>query len=166
MLLAFITKKEYNKDNQLEVCNMVKILNVSADPTQLNSLSQFLTRMILAGAFLGLIYGLLLLIFKNFFTINIAGDISMVIAAIGGTALLVFLKTFQPLIIAIAASFVLWGLAGWLSGLNWAESIVWSAFLFGVSYALFSLVIRYSKLPYVVVFMASIIIIARVVVSL
>jgi len=166
MFLAFITKIEYNKDNQLEVCKMAKVLSVNADSTQLGGLYQFLTRMILAGALLGVIYVLLLLIFQNFLTINISGDISMVIVVIAGTALLVFLKTLQPLIIAILTSIVLWGLAGWLNGLNWAESILWSAFLFGVSYALFSLVVRHFKLPYVLVLIMLIIITARVVVSL
>lgn len=137
----------------------------------------------LVGAGLGLAYWALAQILSSFMIEPIfchsansvttclqATEISGAIASIFVTALavvvMISLKMVRPLIIALSSTIVLWGLAGWTSGLGWFESVLWSIFLYAVSYVLFSWIARYLLIRPVIISMLVIIIIARIAIAL
>jgi ABC-type uncharacterized transport system fused permease/ATPase subunit len=72
----------------------------------------------------------------------VAGNVALVLTAIGGLLGLVRLGVYRPLLIVIAASIVLWGLSGWLVGLQWYETLAWTVLLYTVIYAAFSWLVR------------------------
>ena len=143
---------------------MAKIIKTNENQTISTQYSVW--RIALVGAFLGVIYCGFILILNSFLPEVSSGYISTILIAILGIAIMVYLNMFQPLIIAMASGIVLWGLSNWTSGLIWGEVVAWSAFLYSLSYILFSWIARYTRPTVVVVFISLIVVIARVVVSL
>ena len=78
---------------------------------------------------------------------GVAGSIATVIVAIIGVFVLVRTLQPRPVIIAVAAATVLWGLGQYLSGLAWYEAILWSIALYAATYVLFGLVARIVWFP-------------------
>ncbi|NCO10597.1 hypothetical protein GW930_01645 [Candidatus Saccharibacteria bacterium] len=97
-------------------------------------------------AFLGILIGVcwwVLYMLLNTYTPmipDIAGTVSHVLVAVLGVSGLVRLFAARPLLIAIASATTLWGLGGFVDGLVWYETLLWSALLFGLAYALFGAV--------------------------
>lgn len=75
----------------------------------------------------------------------LATGIATVVVAIIGTGLMVRLRIFQPLVVAIAAGLVLFELGVWTSGLSWGEALLWSILLYVLSYLLFTWIARYRR---------------------
>jgi hypothetical protein len=80
----------------------------------------------------------------------LAGDIATIIIAFIGIGILVRSAVARPIVVAIASLTALWGLSGLTEGLFWLEAVAWSAFLYGLTYVLFSWISRYA-LPFVVI---------------
>lgn len=72
----------------------------------------------------------------------IAGNISLVLVSIAGLLALVRLGVYRPLLIAIASVIVLWGTAGWVSGLFWYEALAWTIALYAATFAAFTWLVR------------------------
>lgn len=162
--------------------DMAKVI---VDETQLQavSLSYSWWRMALVGAALGIIYWTLAFIVSHFIvdplfcrssvnalacsdSVGLSGNIASILVATIGLVVLVGLKVSRPLIVAVAAAIVLWGLAGWTDGLAWGEIAFWSALLFSLSYVLFSWVSRYSRTIPVLISVALVVIVARILLAL
>ncbi|MBC7943628.1 hypothetical protein H7X68_03975 [Candidatus Saccharibacteria bacterium] len=99
-------------------------------------------------------------------SIELSGNIANILVATIGLAVLVRLRALRPLIIAVAAAIVLWGLAGWTNGLVWGEVVFWSALLYSLSYVLFSWISRYSRSVPVLVAVVIVVGISRIALAL
>jgi hypothetical protein len=82
---------------------------------------------------------------------GVAGNIATIIVAILGVFALVRTLQPRPIIIAVAAAAVLWGLGQYLNGLAWYEAILWSVVLYAATYILFGLVARIVWFPAAVI---------------
>jgi hypothetical protein len=99
-------------------------------------------------------------------TEDVAGNIALIIGAVGGVLGLVRLGIYRPMLVAIAATICLWGLAGWLSGLVWYEALGWTALIYMVAYAAFAWLVRPRNFFAVIVMLLIVIVAARFLVSL
>lgn len=99
-------------------------------------------------------------------SISVSGDITTILIAIIGVAIMIRLRIMQPLIIAVATSATLWGLSGWTNGLMWVEIVAWSALLYGLSYLLYSWISRYTRIVPVLMTVTFAVIIIRIVLAL
>ena len=145
---------------------MAKVINSKTDLVQTNNLSFLILQIISVGALLGIINWGLNALLGTFLSLSAAGDISMILVAVAGTAILVLSKMVQPLVIAFATCVILWGITGWYSGLGWLEAIIWTVLLYSLSYVLFYLLVRYTKIAGTIIISLIIILIERVVISL
>lgn len=145
---------------------MAKIISNSTDLTQTADATYSVWKIALMGVILGIIYIFLGIIFKNFFSVEVAGNLAMIFVAIIGVIFMILLRVLQPLITAVAVGVTLWGLFGLADGLGWFETIVWASVLFSATYVLFSWVINNTRLTYALVAITLIIIAARVAISL
>lgn len=73
---------------------------------------------------------------------GVAGNVTMILVAVIGMALLVRSVQPRPIIISLGTAVVLWGLGSILGGLTWWSVLLWSLFFFAVSYGLFGLISR------------------------
>lgn len=129
--------------------------------TQSISASYSWWQITLVGALLGVIYwGLAELLGNYTDTVATAGYIATILVATFGISIMLRARMAQPLIIAIATGITLWGLSQLTRGLLWSEAIAWSIALYGLAYALFSWIARYTR-P-VPVFVSMIIVIIAV----
>ncbi len=94
-------------------------------------------------------------------SVDIAGGIATVLAAITGLMGLVRLGIYRPLIIAVASAISLWGLSGLVSELLWFEALAWFALLYALCYAAFAWLVRPRSLAPVVVIIVIVVIAAR-----
>lgn len=72
----------------------------------------------------------------------IAGNIAIVMTAIGGLLGLVRLGVYRPLLVVIAAAIVLWGISGYTLGMQWYEAMAWTVLFTAVVYAAFTWLVR------------------------
>ncbi len=68
--------------------------------------------------------------------------VAMVLGAIVGLVALARLRIYRPLLVVLAATIALWGLASVLSPLAWYWDIICSIVLFGLAYGLFAWLAR------------------------
>lgn len=93
----------------------------------------------------------------------IAGNIALVLAAIGGVLGLVRLGVYRPMLVAIAVAITLWGVAGWVDGLMWYESLVWTIVLYALSYAALTWLVRPRTFLIAIILVLVVVIAARIV---
>lgn len=127
---------------------MAKIISNSIDFNQPSNTPYSVLRIAVLGAIMGVTYLLFYLILRSFLTVDLAGNIALILIAIIGTTIMIWQKMVQPLIVAISVSAALWGLAGWFDGLGWFEIISWNIILFAIAYVLFTGAIRYLRLVF------------------
>jgi len=125
-------------------------------------------RIVFIGAVLGLIWWVLTALIRIYIiepiacrdlsnaaicidSFGVAGNIATVIVAILGAFALVRNLQPRPIIIAVAAAAVLWGLGQYLSGLAWYEAILWSVVFYAATYVLFGMVARIVWFPAAVI---------------
>lgn len=99
-------------------------------------------------------------------TEDVAGNIALILVAIGGVLGLVRLGIYRPMLVAIAVAICLWGLGGWLSGLVWYEALGWTALIYMAAYAAFTWLVRPRNFFIVIVMLLIVIVAARFLVSL
>ncbi len=139
---------------------MAKLITTDTE-TQSISASYSWWRVTLIGALLGVIYWGLAELLSNYAdSVATAGYIATILVATFGIIVMIRARMAQPLIIAIATGFSLWGLSQLTRGLSWGEAIAWSIALYGLAYVLFSWIARYTR-PFPV-FTAMIIVIIAV----
>jgi len=92
---------------------------------------------------------------------TVAGNIALVLSAIGGLLGLIRLGVYRPLLVVIAASIVLWGLAGWLGGLLWYEALAWTVLLYAATYAAFAWLVRPRFFLAAIILVLIVVIVAR-----
>lgn len=66
-------------------------------------------------------------------TERIAANIATVFAAVAGMFALLQLGVYRPLLIAAAATVILWGSTAWVQT-NWVEELIWSIGLYAIIY--------------------------------
>jgi len=125
-------------------------------------------RIVFTGAVLGLIWWVLTALIRIYIiepiacrdlsnaatcvdSFGVAGNIATIVVAILGAFALVRTLQPRPIIIAVAAATVLWGLGQYLNGLSWYEAILWSVVLYAATYVLFGLVARIVWFPAAVI---------------
>ena len=125
-------------------------------------------RIVFTGAVLGLIWWVLATLIRIYIiepmacrdlanavtcvdSFGVAGNIATVIVAVLGAFALIRTLQPRPIIIAVAAAVVLWGLGQYLTGLSWYEAILWSVVLYAATYVLFGLVARIVWFPAAVI---------------
>lgn len=79
-------------------------------------------------------------------SVAVGGNIALILVAVLGVLVLVRLFQARPIIVVTATTIVLWGLAGLTEGLAWYWGLLAAALLFGISYALFALIVRIRSL--------------------
>lgn len=72
----------------------------------------------------------------------IAGNGVLVIMGIIGVLGLVRLGVYRPMLVALAAAISLWGVTGWVDGLQWYEGLFWMAALYALVYLVFTWLAR------------------------
>ena len=97
---------------------------------------------------------------------GVAGNIVTVIVALLGTFALIRNLQPRPIVIAVAAAVVLWGLGQYLTGLAWYEAILWAIALYAATYVLFGMVARIVWFPAAVTTAIVIVAVVRVVLIL
>ena len=134
-------------------------------------------RIVFIGAVLGLIWWVLSTLIRIYIiepiacrdlsnaavctdSFGVAGNIVTVIVALLGTFALIRNLQPRPIVIAVAAAVVLWGLGQYLTGLAWYEAILWSIALYAATYVLFGMVARIVWFPAAVI--TAIVIVAAV----
>lgn len=77
---------------------------------------------------------------------QLALDIATVITALLAVVVLAHLNVFRPLLVVVATAATLWGLLGYLQGVNqyasWGEQTLWLMVLYGLGYVTFSWLLR------------------------
>ena len=117
-----------------------------------------LLRTILCGAGVGLLSAIVMVVMNKFIFSAVlcrpqsvtdcsqaptyAMIVAMVIGAIVGLVVLARMRVYRPLLVVIAASATLWGLAGIMAPLAWYCALLLTAVLFGLAYGLFAWVAR------------------------
>lgn len=134
-------------------------------------------RVALTGAILGLAAWVLTYLLQRFVlstflcegqatgcmnSIVFAGNITAVIIAIVGVAMLVRMSVYRPLLIALGTLISLWGLAGWLAGLSVIESVAWTVLLYALAYSAYAWLARIRSVVLMLVLVALLVIITRV----
>lgn len=140
---------------------MAKIL--SKDIQSSNVSSYFpLMQIIIVGMILGLLFWAFNVFIGRYVSSpEMSGNISTVIVATIGLAVMAAMRAARPIIIVIASAVTLWGLATWTSGLSLGEVIAWDVLLYSLAYVVFSWVSRYLKIVPVLIFAIIIVAIAR-----
>jgi hypothetical protein len=161
---------------------MAKIISSEVE-SQTISVSYPFIRIAAIGVFSGLIFWLLTIVINKYFveplfcknslealscmnSVEISGNVASVFVAIAGMIAMVKFRMGQPLIVAVTAAAILWGLATWTSGLSIVEAIVWSASTYLLAFLLFSWIVRYRRIGIVLVVILIIIFAARVALGL
>lgn len=72
-----------------------------------------------------------------------AGNIANLLVFGAGLFALIRLGVLRPLLVALAAAVSVWGLGGWLDGVGWVETLVWTMLAFSVSYVTYAWLSRY-----------------------
>ncbi len=95
----------------------------------------------------------------------VATGIAAVIVAVAGTGLMVRLRIYQPLLVAIAAALILFDLGSWTSGLAWGEALGWSVLLYVLTYLLFTWLVRYKRFGIILLSSALIVALIRLILT-
>ncbi len=95
-------------------------------------------------------------------SVLVAGNIALVLVAIGGLLGFVRLGVYRPLLVVIAATIVLWGLAGYTFGMQWYEAMAWTVLLTAVVYTAFVWLVRPRLFLLAMVLILIVIVLARI----
>jgi len=145
---------------------MAKVIKSDTEPQSINS-SYSLQRVVLVGVVLGIIFWVLSSFLGNYIhPTETAGNIATILVATLGIMIMMRYRMAQSIVIAVATGATLWGLAQLTRGLSWVEVAIWSVFLYGLAYALYSWMARYIKPIPVLAAMLIIVIAVRVVANL
>lgn len=96
----------------------------------------------------------------------VAGNIAIVLAAVGGLLGLVRLSVYRPLLVVIAAAIVLWGLAGFTYGMQWYEAMAWTVMLSAITYVTFVWLVRPRFFLIAIILVLAVVISARIIPAL
>lgn len=144
---------------------MAKIIDTKVDSRKFNKSSYFL-KIVFLGIFLGLAFYGLFFIINKYTSVDIASNVATILIATIGVILMAANRLPRPLLITVSSAVLLWDLAGWLTGLSWLESILYSVLLYVLSYVMFSWFARYSRTVPVLVFTVIAVIIIRIIIIL
>ena len=145
---------------------MAKIIDSDIESRTINS-SYSTWKNTLVGLTVGVVFWCLTTFIGRFSnSVTIPGDVATILAATVGIILMVFFHMTRPLLVASASAASLWGLAQLTNGLAWFEVIIWTILLYGLAYALFSWVSRYTRIVPVLIVIIAIIVVVRIVATL
>lgn len=71
-----------------------------------------------------------------------AGVVALIAVAIIGLLGLVRLAVYRPLLIVLATTISLWGIANWTASMFWLEGVAWTIVLFAFCYTVFTWLVR------------------------
>lgn len=140
---------------------------------------QALIQVVLLGAGMGLVYWLLTLAIRQVVFVPLfCGDpaSSMCVGATGGAGVvaliavtiigllgLVRLAVYRPLLIVLATTMSLWGIASWTAPMFWLEGLAWTVVLFAFCYAVFTWLVRPRAFGIAVALVVVVVLLARLV---
>lgn len=70
---------------------------------------------------------------------------------------------YRPLLVIIASLITVWGIWDWLGAYNWWQATLWQALIFGLAYALYTLLARINNFALSLLAMIAAIVIVRLV---
>lgn len=79
-------------------------------------------------------------------TVAISGNVAAILGAVFGLTALIRWRARRPLLVVVAAVIALWGMAPWLYGLGWLESLTYSALLYALTYGVLYWLVRMRNL--------------------
>lgn len=89
--------------------------------------------------------------------------IAAILATIASLFVLVRRGIFRPLLVVMAVLASLWGVWAWMGYLDWWQSLIWQMVLFGLGYALFTLLARVANFGLSLIAMVAAIVVVRLV---
>lgn len=92
---------------------------------------------------------------------NVAFYTSTIVISMISVAFLVRFGIFRPLLIALGAAAILWGIRTYLSGLNFVEYLGWVALLYGLSFAFLFWVLRIRNFVFALIAALVFVVLAR-----
>ena len=93
---------------------------------------------------------------------SIGGDIATILVIVGAMFGAIRAKIARPVLTALAAGILLWGLSGWLNGLGWFGALLWSLLLGALAVSLFAWINRTQSVALAVILSIIIIIAERI----
>lgn len=120
------------------------------------------------GVGLGLLFWILFVLLHNliFSSIQVAGNVATILTCTAGIVALVRMSMAQPLMVSVAVAATLWGLAGWVDGLEWSRALLWCVLLHALAFVLFSWLARINKIVVAMILMLGVIALTRIIVLL
>lgn len=119
---------------------------------------QALIQVALLGTGVGLLYWLLTILVRQVVFVPLfcgdpannmcvgatggAGVVALIAVTIIGLLGLVRFAVYRPLLIVLATTISLWGIANWTAGMFWLEGVAWTVVLFAFCYAVFTWLVR------------------------
>lgn len=91
----------------------------------------------------------------------VAGNVAIVLVAVGGLLGLVRLGIYRPLLVVIAAAIVLWGISGFTLGMQWYEAMAWTVLFTAIVYTAFAWLVRPRFFLIAIILVIAVVIAAR-----
>lgn len=91
----------------------------------------------------------------------VAGNVAIVLTAVGGLLGLVRLGIYRPLLVVIAAAIVLWGISGYTLGMQWYEAMAWTVLFSAIVYTAFTWLVRPRFFLIAIIIVIAIVLLAR-----
>lgn len=95
-----------------------------------------------------------------------AGNIANLIVFGAGLFALIRLGVLRPLLIALASAITVWGLAGWMEGIGWVETLLWAILAYALSYVTYAWISRYTVTIWALLGVVAVVVVIRVLLAL
>ncbi|HET8690240.1 MAG TPA: hypothetical protein VFL81_02290 [Candidatus Saccharimonadales bacterium] len=89
--------------------------------------------------------------------------IAAVIICLASLMVLVRGLVYRPLLVIIATLITVWGIWDWLGAYSWWQATLWEALIFGLAYALYTLLARINNFAFSLLAMIAAVVVVRLV---
>lgn len=140
---------------------------------------QALIQVALLGTGIGLLYWLLTLLIRQVVFVPLfcgdptnnmcvgatggAGVVALIAVTIVGLLGLVRFAVYRPLLIVLATTISLWGIANWTASMFWLEGVAWTIVLFAVCYTVFTWLVRPRSFGIAVALVVAVVLLAHII---
>lgn len=97
---------------------------------------------------------------------TIAWVLSHVLVIGASVVAMVGAMIYRPLLVALAAFVTVWGIGGWLDGLEWWNAILWQALIFALAYGVYAWIARTIQFWVAALVTVLVVVLCRLVLSL
>lgn len=96
----------------------------------------------------------------------IAWTLAHVLAVGASVVAMVGAVIYRPLLVALAAFVTVWGIHGWLDGVEWWSAALWQALIFALAYGAYAWIARVIQFWVAVLITVVVVVLCRLVLSL